>query len=423
MKTVAVMALQEGMQLAEDIKVGEKIAIKRGTKVDHLVKTKLEAFKLLTVQIMDAEDLAETFYEKIRVSEAFKAFQLNYNANLAAYKVAVDSFIYKKVPFRFVDLKAIADALCPDTISGKRASGTYVNCINANVKLVFDQAVREDIIATNPCTSATLPKMDTKEKKAKKDKNASTTFSWRGFFNWYYERENEENRMKARFNAKYHDETLDAVRHCMEEVFPGFTNLRIEDRPRTHFVLDKQGMPIDFSLLSDGEKSYITLVLDIARRLAERSEDPTAIFSCEHVILIDEVDLHLHPSWQLFVISNLRRMFPACQFFITSHSPLVLSSLEQQGLLVVLRNGRRFEVSDIPYGDNGDYILKRFFGLNEVRNPEVQREIDAVAAELGKRKPNLEAVEQALDKLSDEGVNFDEAVKMRLVLAQKKKEK
>ena len=264
---------------------------------------------------------------------------------------------------------------------------------------------------------------DTKEKKAKKDKNASTTFSWRGFFNWYYERENEENRMKARFNAKYHDETLDAVRHCMEEVFPGFTNLRIEDRPRTHFVLDKQGMPIDFSLLSDGEKSYITLVLDIARRLAECSEDPTAIFSCEHVIMIDEVDLHLHPSWQLFVISNLRRMFPACQFFITSHSPLVLSSLEQQGLLVVLRNGRRFEVSDIPYGDNGDYILKRFFGLNEVRNPEVQREIDAVAAELGKRKPNLEAVEQALDKLSDEGVNFDEAVKMRLVLAQKKKEK
>ena len=260
---------------------------------------------------------------------------------------------------------------------------------------------------------------DTKEKK---DRSATAIFNWRSFFNWYYERENEENRMKARFNPKYHDETLDAVRHCMEEVFPGYTNLRIEDRPRTHFVVDKQGMAIDFSMLSDGEKSYITLVLDIARRLAEHSEDPTAIFSCEHVILIDEVDLHLHPSWQLFVISNLRRMFPGCQFFVTSHSPLVLSSLEQQGQLVVLKNGRRFEVSDIPYGDNGDYILKRFFGLSDVRNPKVQREIDALAAELGKQKPNVEEVEQALDKLSREGVNFDEAAKMRLVLAQKKKE-
>ena len=53
-----------------------------------------------------------------------------------------------------------------DTISGKRASGTYVNCIHANVKLVFDQAVKEGIIASNPCASATLPKMDTREKKA-----------------------------------------------------------------------------------------------------------------------------------------------------------------------------------------------------------------------------------------------------------------
>lgn len=53
-----------------------------------------------------------------------------------------------------------------DTISGKRASGTYVNCIHANVKLVFDQAVREGIIVSNPCASATLPKMDTKEKRA-----------------------------------------------------------------------------------------------------------------------------------------------------------------------------------------------------------------------------------------------------------------
>lgn len=262
---------------------------------------------------------------------------------------------------------------------------------------------------------------DTKEKKAKTTKNDTATFGWRSFFNWYYERENEENRMKARFNPKYHDETLDAIRHCMEEVFPGYTNLRVEDRPKTHFVVDKQGMLLDFSMLSDGEKSYITLVLDIARRLAERSDAPMSIFNGEHIVLIDEVDLHLHPSWQLFVISNLRRMFPGCQFFITSHSPLVLSSLEQQGQLVVLKNGHRFEVSDIPYGDNGDYILKRFFGLTEVRNPKVQREIDAIASELGKQKPDLEQVEQALDKLSQEGVNFDEAAKMRLVLAQKKK--
>ena len=128
MKTVVTAALQEGMQLGEDIVVADKVAIKKGTKVDSLVKQKLEAFKLMTVQVLEAEDLANTYYEKIRVSEAFQQFRINYNANLAAYKVAVDSFIYKKVPFRFEDLRGIANALAPDTISGKRLF-SYINII------------------------------------------------------------------------------------------------------------------------------------------------------------------------------------------------------------------------------------------------------------------------------------------------------
>ncbi|MCR4786893.1 MAG: HD domain-containing protein [Lachnospiraceae bacterium] len=128
MKTVVTSALQDGMQIGEDITIGDKVAIKKGTKVDSLIKQKLEAFKLMTVQVLEAEDLANTYYEKIRVSEAFQKFQSDYNANLAAYKVAVDSFIYKKVPFRFEDLTAITNALCPDTISGKRLF-SYINIL------------------------------------------------------------------------------------------------------------------------------------------------------------------------------------------------------------------------------------------------------------------------------------------------------
>lgn len=244
--------------------------------------------------------------------------------------------------------------------------------------------------------------------------------SWKPFFNWFFERENEENRMKARFNMQYHDESLDTIRECLKEVFPGYNNLRIEDRP-TRFVIEKGGETIDFERLSDGEKCYITLVLDIARRLSLQNDGQTPILDGEQVILIDEVDLHLHPAWQLMVISNLERKFPHCQFFVTSHSSLVLSSLGIGDRLVVLRNGRELELSDIPYGDNGDYILKRFFGLNAVRNPEVQHQIDAVAEELVKDQPNLKFVEQILRELSVKGVQYDEAVRMHLLLAQKKK--
>lgn len=259
-----------------------------------------------------------------------------------------------------------------------------------------------------------------KEEKSAAIRYSFANTSWKPFFNWYYERENEENRMKARFNLQYHDESLDIIRECLKEVFPNYKNLRIEDRP-TRFVIEKDGKDINFERLSDGEKCYITLVLDIARRLALLNDGTTPVLDGEQIILIDEVDLHLHPSWQLMVISNLEQKFPHCQFFVTSHSPLVLSSLAVQDKLVVLRDGGKLELSDIPYGDNGDYILKRFFGLNSVRNPEVQEEIDFISNELNKERPDFNEIERKLDALKDKGVQFEESVKMRLQLAQKKK--
>ena len=251
-------------------------------------------------------------------------------------------------------------------------------------------------------------------------RNSLASTSWKSFFNWYYERENEENRMKARFNQQYHDESLDAIRECLVEVFPGYKNLRIEDRP-TRFVIEKGGKDVNFELLSDGEKCYITLVLDIARRLSMQNSGKRPILNGEQVVLIDELDLHLHPSWQLHVISNLVRKFPGCQFFVTSHSSLVLSSLRKHDQLVILRDGGRLELADIPYGDSSDYILKRFFGLSSVRNPQVQAEIDAISSALSKEHSDLEEIERKLDKLREKGVQFEESVKMRLQLAQKKK--
>lgn len=259
-------------------------------------------------------------------------------------------------------------------------------------------------------------------KKAGKEEmiNTSARTTWKPFFNWFYERENEENRMKARFSIQYHDESLDAIRECLSEVFPGYCNLRVEDRP-TRLVIEKDGQEINFDRLSDGEKCYIALVLDIARRLSTQNDGQGPILDGEQIILIDELDLHLHPSWQLNLVSSLERKFPNCQFFVSSHSSLVLSSIGEEDKLVVLRDGEQVELSDIPYGDNGDYILKRFFGLRSVRNPMVQEDIDSISAELVKNHPDFNEVERKLDALSEKGVQFEESVKMRLQLAQKKK--
>ena len=75
MEVVATVALQDGQILGEDIVVGGNVAIKKGTKVDSIVRQKLTAFKLMSVSVMEESDFAETYYEKVRLSKDFKAFK------------------------------------------------------------------------------------------------------------------------------------------------------------------------------------------------------------------------------------------------------------------------------------------------------------------------------------------------------------
>ncbi len=119
MYTVALAELKDGMILGDNILIGDKVVIKKGKKVDHIIRKQLAAYKLIAVNVMEEEDFAETYYGKIKVSRTFKQFEQDYTANLMAYKVAVDSFIYKKVPFRLDDLLEIVKNLVPDTLMGR----------------------------------------------------------------------------------------------------------------------------------------------------------------------------------------------------------------------------------------------------------------------------------------------------------------
>ena len=90
-------------------------------------------------------------------------------------------------------------------------------------------------------------------------------------------------------------------------------------------VVDKNGEELRVEQLSDGEKCTLAMVGDLARRMAIANparEDPLA---GEGVVLIDEVDLHLHPRWQRDVVSAFEETFPNCQFLVSTHSPQVVS--------------------------------------------------------------------------------------------------
>lgn len=119
---------------------------------------------------------------------------------------------------------------------------------------------------------------------------------------------------------------------------PGFSNLRVQRSP-LGLMLDKGKETLNILQLSQGEKSLISLVADISRRLILLNPSLDCPLDGQGVILIDEVDLHLHPRWQQEVITRLNRTFPNIQFIVSTHSPQILTTVRKENIFRVLNDG------------------------------------------------------------------------------------
>jgi predicted ATP-binding protein involved in virulence len=131
---------------------------------------------------------------------------------------------------------------------------------------------------------------------------------------------------------------IDLAVTAVSQILPEVTNWRLDeegniwvDKARD-LVFDSDARTETYSLtidqLSDGERSLIVLAFDITRRLIQANSDSdNPVIEGNGVVLIDEIDLHLHPKWQRRVIDDLRRIFPNIQFIVSSHSPFIIQSL------------------------------------------------------------------------------------------------
>ena len=123
-----------------------------------------------------------------------------------------------------------------------------------------------------------------------------------------------------------------AVMEAAVRATPGVTNAWYDAVTRGPVVRFEDGNIAPWSELSDGYHVYIALVADIARRAVMLNEfdGADAPARVEGVVLIDELDLHLHPRWQRVALPRIREAFPRLQFILTTHSPQVLSSAENR---------------------------------------------------------------------------------------------
>lgn len=203
--------------------------------------------------------------------------------------------------------------------------------------------------------------------------------NFRHFFEWFREEEDLENQLQVQGlqnNVDYRF-PLPTVREAIERLVPGAKDIHIERRPQK-MLLTKNGVRLDVSQLSDGEKCLLAMVGDLARRMAIAAPTDPKPLERFAIVLIDELELHLHPGLQRTILPRLRQVFPNVQFIATTHSPQILSSVLAKHVRVLdafqLRQLEREtfrrdtnRILDSAFGDPGrppEVAAK----LNELRN-------------------------------------------------------
>lgn len=168
------------------------------------------------------------------------------------------------------------------------------------------------------------------------------------------------------------DKQLDAVRTAITAFMPSLSNIRVQRKPHLHMSVEKNGKSLNVMQLSQGEKSLMALVGDIARRLAMMNPSLENPLDGDGIILIDELDMHLHPSWQRNLVHRFTETFKNCQIILTTHSPLVIS--DQRDILVyLLKDG---EIDSLPplFGKDVNTVLLEAMDT-DIRDPDIDRKL------------------------------------------------
>lgn len=238
------------------------------------------------------------------------------------------------------------------------------------------------------------------------DSGFSDPVNFSEFFRWFREVENFENQ-ERRSKPGYSDPQLDAVRRAVEGILPGYRNPRVlrprdPSRERAVFAVNKGDVQLSFDQFSEGERALVALVADIARRAALTDHDPP--LEAPGVVLIDEIDLHLHPGWQREVLPRLTATFPNMQFITTTHSPVVVASVPSASIRAL----KDFKLVDTVKTQDRDpnSILEELFGVSP-RPDGIQSELREVAKlidedKLADARQRLDALTQKLGEDDDD---------------------
>lgn len=182
-----------------------------------------------------------------------------------------------------------------------------------------------------------------------------------------------------------------AVAATIRTILPIGDSDDLVNDPEFGICVRADGQLTPVSKLSEGYRSVFVMIADICRTLLEASSN---LEDARGIVLIDEIDTHLHPRWKMQVMSSLRRAFPKVQFIVTSHDPLCLRGMEDGEVVVLYRdsNGRVRQMKELPdvSGMQAEQLLtSEYFGLASTLDADVHLEIARISGPEGTETSRL----------------------------------
>ncbi|MBF0610283.1 MAG: AAA family ATPase [Magnetococcales bacterium] len=173
-----------------------------------------------------------------------------------------------------------------------------------------------------------------------------------------------------------------AMVHCLEGAKSIYYNFKV----KSILIEFSDGSVHSFDTLSDGQRTMLAMVADMASKAVQLNSHlgEQVLQETKGVVLIDELDLHLHPRWQQHVIEDLTTLFPKVQFMASTHSPFLIQSLRDGGQLIDLQGNSADSLDNLG-------IETIAAGIMGVKNPEAHPRYMAM----------LEAAKEYLSELSE----------------------
>jgi predicted ATP-binding protein involved in virulence len=236
------------------------------------------------------------------------------------------------------------------------------------------------------------------------------------FFEWFRNREDLENEERA-ISQNGPDSQLEAVRKVIGTFCDALKDVRVRRRDPLRMTVTKNDCELRIEQLSDGEKCLLAMVGDLARRLAIANPSLEEPLDGEGVVLIDEVDLHLHPQWQRMILPRLMETFPKCQFIVTTHSPQILGEMKSEHVFI-LSDEENGIVAKRPgyeiYGQTSGTLLEDMMQASE-RNEKIKADIQNgyEALELG----NVDEAKRLIDGLRNDAADIPDLHRLDMRLS------